>query len=57
MPIKMIKCNECGHVFERFFISSREEKEGTQCPQCLSIKTEQTFLGSVFAKKGCHESG
>jgi len=56
MPIKVIRCEECGHIFERL-ISSSQWSSVQKCPVCGGEKTCQTFTGQVIAKGSCDKGG
>ncbi|MHB1390722.1 MAG: FmdB family zinc ribbon protein [Thermoleophilia bacterium] len=56
MPIYDLKCDDCGHSFEKFVTSfiTDEEKE---CPRCYSRKVSQQFNGGSFAVGGSGSHG
>lgn len=49
MPIFEYRCQKCGHEFETFVWSSRDE-ETLRCPKCEA--EEVTKLLSSFSSKG-----
>lgn len=47
MPIYDLKCDDCGHRFEKFITSFIKDEE-KECPRCYSRKVSQQFNGGSF---------
>lgn len=56
MPIYDLKCDDCGHSFEKF-VSSFIKDEEKECPRCYSRKVSQQYSGSSFGIGGCSSTG
>lgn len=56
MPIYDLKCDDCGHTFEKFVTSFIKEEE-KECPRCYSRKVSQQFNGGSFAVGGSASYG
>jgi len=48
MPIFEFRCVDCGHIFEKLFISS-EEKTQMVCPECKSQSLERVVSRSNYS--------
>ncbi len=48
MPIFEFRCVDCGHIFEKLFISS-EEKIEMVCPECKSQSLERVVSRSNYS--------
>lgn len=58
MPIFDYKCENCGHIFEIFFMPGSKEETDTSCPKCNNIKTIK-LMGKaypIFKGKGFYET-
>ncbi|ACX53165.1 regulatory protein, FmdB family [Ammonifex degensii KC4] len=53
MPIFEFKCSDCGHLFEKLFLDSKEEVV-LECPQCHSHNLERVVsrVNYVMGTKG-----
>ena len=52
MPIYDLKCDDCGHRFEKFVTSFIKDEE-KECPRCNSRKVSQQYSGGSFGISGC----
>ncbi|WP_027717983.1 FmdB family zinc ribbon protein [Desulfovirgula thermocuniculi] len=43
MPIYEFRCLECGHLFEKLFLSPAQQDEEVSCPQCRSSSFERVI--------------
>jgi putative FmdB family regulatory protein len=43
MPIYEYKCDECGHRFEKIFMSPDERPDEMSCPECGGSEVQRLF--------------
>ena len=43
MPIYEYECENCGHTFERLYMSPEERPAEITCPECQSSEVHQVF--------------
>lgn len=51
MPIYDLKCDDCGHGFEKFVTGFIKDEE-KECPRCYSRSISQRFGGGSFGIGG-----
>ncbi|MBE0429768.1 MAG: zinc ribbon domain-containing protein [Thermoleophilia bacterium] len=51
MPIYDLKCDDCGHGFEKFVTGFIRDEE-KECPRCNSRNVSQRFSGGSFGIGG-----
>ncbi|MFA5802342.1 MAG: zinc ribbon domain-containing protein [Thermoleophilia bacterium] len=56
MAIYDLKCDDCGHQFEKFVTGFLAEEDKT-CPRCASRKVSQKFNSSFGIGSSCSSSG
>jgi putative FmdB family regulatory protein len=56
MPIYDLKCDDCGHRFEKFITGFLKDKD-KECPRCYSRRISQQFSGGSFGVGGSSAGG
>ena len=55
MPTYKFKCSNCGHEFEKLFLSQNEITDKLKCPECGEEAKKQFTASSVSVGTGNHK--
>ena len=55
MPLFEYACEDCGSRFEKLVQGGGDRRDGIECPQCGSARTERQL--STFATRGTDSGG